>query len=60
MIPDDRDDGQQAMYYQEMELETLAALARCVTAGASFDDLHLIAAQLGVGAAFKKAHAPGP
>lgn len=37
MEPEDRDDGQQAMYYQEMEMETLAALARCVTAGGAKD-----------------------
>ena len=57
MIPDDRDDGQQAMYYEELERETLEALDRCAKVGGGFDDLYFLAAQLGVGERFRKEHA---
>ena len=53
------DDRQQAEANMELELITLAALARCADAGGAFNDLHFLAAQLGVGDAFKRAHA-GP
>lgn len=48
------DDRQLAEMNQELELETIAALARCVTAGGNTDDLQFLAAQLGVGDSFKK------
>lgn len=48
-----------AHYYEEQELETLAALARCATAGGNSDDLQFLAAQLGLGARWK-AHASAP
>lgn len=54
------DDRQQAEANMELELITLAALARCVDAGGTFDDLHFLAAQLGVGEPFKRAHASAP
>ena len=57
MIDDDRDDGQQAMYYLELEQATLEALDRCHNAGAKDDDLYFLAAQLGVGERYRKAHA---
>lgn len=59
IVDDDRDDGQQAMYYQQMEQENLDALDRCYQVGGKFDDLYFLAAQLGVGERFRKAHAPG-
>ena len=51
------DDRQQAEANMELELITLAALARCADAGGAFNDLHFLAAQLGVGDAFKRTHA---
>ena len=54
------DDRQQAEANQEVEVMTLAALARCAGAGGNFDDLHFLAAQLGVGDTFKRAHASPP
>ncbi len=54
------DDRQQAEAHQDLELMTLAALARCAGAGGNFDDLHFLAAQLGVGDTFKRAHASPP
>lgn len=55
---DDADDGQQAMWADEMERDTLDVLDRFARIGAKFDDLYFIAAQLGVGERFRKAHAP--
>ena len=54
----DTDDGQQAMWADEMERDTLDVLDRFARIGAKFDDLYFIAAQLGVGERFRKAHAP--
>lgn len=54
------DDRQQAEANMELELITLAALARCVDAGGTFDDLRFLAAQLGVGEPFRKAYASPP
>lgn len=54
------DDRQQAEANQELELMTIAALARCADAGGNFEDLHFLAAQLGVGDTFKRAHASPP
>lgn len=54
------DDRQQAEANIELELLTLAALARCADAGGAFNDLHFLAAQLGVGEPFKRAHASAP
>lgn len=54
------DDRQQAEANQELELTTIAALARCADAGGNFEDLHFLAAQLGVGEPFKRAHASAP
>ena len=54
------DDRQQAEANMELELIPLAALARCAGAGGNFDDLHFLAAQLGVGDTFKRAHASPP
>lgn len=56
---DDRDDGRQAMYYEELERDTLEVLDRCARAGAQLPDLQFLAAMLGVGDRFQKAHAPG-
>ncbi len=58
MIDEDMDDGQQqAELYAELEQNTLAALDRCAKAGGALDDLHFLAAQLGVGDTFRRAHA---
>lgn len=55
---DDRDPSQeQAEMYAELEQNNLAALDRCYSAGGNFDDLHFLAAQLGVGDSFRRAHA---
>lgn len=56
---DDRDDDgqQQEECWHEMEQDNLEALDRCAKAGARFDDLYFIAAQLGVGERFRKEHA---
>lgn len=57
MPDDDRDDAEQAHYYEELEQYTLDALDRCAAVGARFDDLYYLAAQLGVGERFRKTHA---
>ena len=54
------DDRQQAEANMELELITLAALARCADAGGALDDLLFLAAQLGVGEPFRKAYASTP
>lgn len=48
------DDQQQAELHAELELMTIAALARCATAGADQDDIQFLAAQLGVGDWFRQ------
>jgi len=55
MIPDE-DEGN-AMFYEELERDTLDALDRCKQAGARFDDLYFLAAQLGVGERWRKSNA---
>jgi hypothetical protein len=55
---DDRDDGQQAQDYLELEHDTLEALERCLKAGGRPDDLYFLAAQLGVGERFRKHYGP--
>lgn len=51
---DDYMDAQLAEMNVELERLTLDALDNCVRAGGRFDDLYFLAAQLGVGEAFRK------